>query len=64
MKTESLEFLERYARITKELAHQTSELCKVMTIEDVANFENLHWQTVKEIDKRAIEKAQRKRDLS
>ncbi|MEW6007934.1 MAG: transposase family protein [bacterium] len=38
IKTESLEFLERYARITKELAHQTSELCKVMTIEDVSNF--------------------------
>jgi hypothetical protein len=34
-----------------------------MTIEDVATFQSLHWQTVKEIDKKAIEKAQAERDL-
>ena len=63
VKVEILEFLEKFSRVTKELFHQTSELCKVMTIEDVATFEHLHWHTVKEIDKRAIEKAQRERDL-
>jgi len=64
VRVEKLEFLDRYARVTKELAHQISELCKVMTIEDVATLQSLHWETVKEIDKRTIERAQAKRDLS
>ena len=63
VKVESLEFMDKYARLTQELAFQTSELCKVMTIEDVSTFQFLHWQTVKEIDKKAIEKAQAERDL-
>ncbi|MDI6890829.1 MAG: ISL3 family transposase [Thermodesulfovibrionales bacterium] len=63
VKVESLEFLEKSKRITKELSHQVSELCKVMTIEDVATFEHLHWETVKDIDKKAIEKAQTERNL-
>lgn len=63
VKVENLEFLEKYARATKELSHQTSELCKVMTIEDVSTFQSLHWETVKQIDKKAIERAQAERDL-
>ncbi|MEW6102929.1 MAG: transposase [bacterium] len=34
-----------------------------MTIDPAATFECLHWETIKEIDKRAIEKAQMERDL-
>jgi len=34
-----------------------------MTIEDVAMFEHLHWETVKNIDKKTIEKAQAQRSL-
>ncbi|MEW6104534.1 MAG: ISL3 family transposase [bacterium] len=64
IKVEKLDFLDKHSRTTKDLFHQTKELCKVMTIEDTANFENLHWQTVKEIDKRAIKKTQKERDLS
>ena len=30
----------------------------MVTVENVATFEDLHWQTVKDIDKKAIEKAQ------
>lgn len=63
VKVEELEFLDKHGRITKEHFHQVKELCKVMTIEDVATFEDLHWGTVKEIDKKAIEKAQGERNL-
>lgn len=63
VKVERLEFVDKYARVTTDLSHQTSELCKVMTIEDVGTFQSLHWSTVKEIDKRAIEKAQAERNL-
>lgn len=63
IKVEHLDFLERSKRITKELSYQISELCKVMTIEDAATFEHLNWQTVKEIDKKAIVKAQAERTL-
>lgn len=34
-----------------------------MTIEDVATFEHLHWETVKNIDKKAIQEAQAERGL-
>lgn len=63
IKVEALGFLDKHSRVTQELFHQTSELCKVMTIEDVATFEHLHWETVKNIDKKAIEKAQGERNL-
>lgn len=63
VKVERLEFSDKYARITKRLSHQTSELCKVMSIEDVSTFEALHWQTVKDIDKGEIKKAQAERNL-
>ncbi|URA09650.1 ISL3 family transposase [Thermospira aquatica] len=63
VKVERLEFLEKNKRVTKELTHQVSELCKVMSVEDVATFEHLHWQTVKEMDKKAIQKAQSERSL-
>jgi len=63
VKVESLDFLDKYGRITLELSHQISQLCKVMTREDVATCQSLHLQRVKEIDKKAIEKAQAKRSL-
>lgn len=65
VKAERLGFVDKRLRtVTSELFHQVSELCKVMTIEHVGAFEHLHWQTVKDIDKRAIASAQAKRDLS
>ena len=64
IRVEKLDFLGKYAHVTHELFHQTGELCKVMTVKDVSIFERLHWQTVKEIDKRTIQKAQAERDLT
>jgi len=64
VKVERLDFLDKHARFTKDLHHQTGQLCKVMPVQDVATFQWLNWGTVKEIDKRTIEKAQEERDLS
>lgn len=63
VRAERIDFLYEGARVTKELAHETAELCKVMTIEDISVFEGLHWETVKNIDKKAIQEGQRKRGL-
>jgi transposase len=48
---EEQEFVVPYARVTKRLAHCIHELCKKMTITDVANHLGLDWKTVKNIDK-------------
>ena len=64
LKVEALPWLARYARVSSPLACQVAELCKVMANKDVALFERLDWDTVKEIDKRAIKKAQASRPLN
>ena len=63
LKVETLPWIERYARVTKPLACQVAELCKVMSNKAVSAFERLDWDTVKEIDKRAIHRAQAARPL-
>lgn len=53
---ESLDCVEPYARVTKRLACYVHDLCKVMTIKQVAKHLNLDWKTVKNIDKVFLEK--------
>jgi len=53
--TEELEFVEPYAHVTKRMAQYIHDLCKVMTIKDVARHVKLNWKTVKNIDKRFLE---------
>lgn len=60
---EYLPFVDKYSRVTKLLAYLVAELCKVMTNKAVATFQFLHRETVKMIDKRAIQQAQASRDL-
>jgi len=48
---ERLEWLERYARVTKRLAEAVARLCQVLPIKQVAKFYGLGWGTVKEIHK-------------
>jgi transposase len=50
-KLEQLDWLEPNARVTKRLAENVARLCKVMPIKRVAEFYDLHWDTVKAIDK-------------
>ena len=53
-KVEKLRLAKWYGRVTNTLASLVGELCKVMTVEAVSLLLNLHWGTVKELDKRAI----------
>ena len=48
---EALSWLEPHARVTNRLAENVARMCKVMPIKRVAEHYNLHWSTVKEIDK-------------
>ena len=52
---EDLEFFEPYRRITKRLARCIYDLCKVLTVKDVAEHFDLNWKTVKDIDKAFLE---------
>jgi transposase len=64
IRTEALDFVEvRGPRVTLGLAHVVAELCKVMTNKSVSAFQALHRGTVKDIDKRAMAKAQATRPL-
>lgn len=42
-------------RLTKRLARYVAELCKHMTVKEVAEHLGLDWKTVKELDKQALE---------
>lgn len=52
---EDLEFFEPWKRVTKRLGRYIHELCKVLTIQDVARHLDLDWKTVKDIDKAFLE---------
>ena len=53
---EDLEFFEPSQRVTKRFACYIHELCKLLTIQDVARHFDLDWKTVKNIDKAFLEK--------
>ena len=55
-KLEHLEWLERYARVTRRLAESVARLCKVLPIKHVAEFFDLSWDTVKAIDKAYLQR--------
>ena len=52
---EELGFFHPYIRVTRRLALYIHELCKVMTVTEVAQHLQLDWKTVKEIDKQHLE---------
>ena len=45
-----------YARVTQRLARSVAELCSVMSLRHVAQHYGLHWDTVKTIHKRTLER--------
>jgi len=55
-KPEVLDWVEPSARVTKRLAQSVARMCKVMPIKRVAEHFNLHWSTVKAIDKAHLER--------
>jgi transposase len=52
---EDLTFFEPYQRVTKRLARYIYDLCKILTVQDVAEHLGLDWKTVKDIDKTFLE---------
>lgn len=60
---ERLSWLERHARVTRRLADSVTRLCQALPIKQVAAFFGLHWSTVKELDKRALERELEPLDL-
>lgn len=52
---EELEIVEPWQRVTRRLARLIHELCKVLTVSDVARHLGLDWKTVRAIDKAFLE---------
>ncbi len=52
---EDLEFVRPYQRVTLRLAQYIHELCKMLTVAEVADHLELDWKTVKNIDKAFLE---------
>lgn len=63
-KLEELEWLERYARVTRRLAESVAKLCAVLPIRHAAQFFGLGWDTVKAIDLAHLETTLGPVDLS
>lgn len=59
---EDLEFFEPYSRVTRRLAFSIHDLCKVLTVNDVAKHFGINWKTVKAIDKYFLEQHHGKTD--
>ena len=54
---EQLDWLEPYARVTSRLGASVARLCKLMSLQHVARYYGLAWDTVKQIDCRHLERA-------
>ena len=55
-KLERLSWLEPYARVTRRMADSVARLCQVASILHVARFFDLHWSTVKDLDRAYLER--------
>jgi transposase len=53
---EDTDVADPWQRVTRRLAHKIHDLCKLMTVSDVAEHVGLDWKTVKNIDKNFLEK--------
>jgi len=55
-KVEALDWLDRYARVTRRLADNVARLCEVLPLKQAAEYFDLDWKTVKAIDKSHLER--------
>lgn len=55
-KLELLGWLDPYSRVTRRLADSVSQLCSVASVLHVSRHFQLDWKTVKDIDKRALQR--------
>ena len=63
-RTEQIEWLDRYSRVTKRLADAVVLLCEVLPIQHVAQHYGMSWNTVKRIHKAHLQKELEPADLS
>ncbi len=56
MKIERLDFVDSYCRCTTRFEELAARLCRVTSLKQVAELLELDWKTVKEIDKKFLEK--------
>jgi transposase len=54
VRVEALSFAEPYRRFTKRFERAVAQLCRKLSIRDVAEHYGLSWHTVKEIDRRRL----------
>jgi len=54
-KLEHLSWLAPYQRVTQRLALSVARLCRILPVKHVAEYFDLHWDTVKSIDKAHLE---------
>lgn len=64
VRVEDLDFFNPYQRVTKRLALYIHELCKILTVSEVAAHLGLNWKTVKNIDKHFLEESFGRTDYS
>jgi len=55
-KVENIDFVEPFSRCTKRFEELVARLCKITSVKQVAELLGLDWKTVKDIDKRYLEK--------
>ena len=54
-KMEQVSWLDRYARLTRRLADTVAHWCSKLPIRHVAELFGLHWDTVRQLDRRRLE---------
>ena len=61
---EDLELFHPYLRVTRRMARYVYQLCRILTVSDVARHLGLNWKTVKDIDKYYLERDYGQPDLN
>lgn len=61
---ENLELFHPYLRVTRRMARYIYQLCRMLTVSDVARHLGLNWKTVKDIDKYYLERDYGQPDLN
>jgi transposase len=59
-----MELFHPYLRVTRRLANYVYQLCRMLTVSDVARHLGLNWKTVKDIDKYYLEREYGQPDLN
>ena len=54
-RVEDLKFFDPYQRVTRRLARYIYDLCKMLTVQEVADHLGLDWKTVKRVDRTFLE---------